>query len=320
MSKGAQRWGLLLPQGAHLELAGVDPARAWGHVLDAAAEAERLGYGSVWTIDRSETLPRREPEPVFDSWTALAAVAQRTERIGLGHLGPGAPFRDPALLAKRAATLDVMSGGRMELALEPTGHPSEHRAHGVPVPDPAVRRAALAETVEALRLLWTRQRVSSEGEHVVLDQAFSSPKPANGGIRLHVHEDAVEAVPAQAVDGVLWQAPPEVVRAGVETFRKRCEAAGADPDAVEHAVLLESRIFDTEDERDRWLATPHVVIFWSEHPDLYMRRNLVGTVDAVRDRVRAYLDAGARRFLVWFRDYPELTSARRFMSEVVAWL
>src|SRR5690348_10350252 len=122
------RWDLALPQGANLEFTGVAPDEAWRAMLTAAAEAERLGYDTVWALDRTETLPRREPRPVFDAWTALAAISQHTDRIGLGQLGLGAPVRDAARLAKRAACLDVLSGGRMALALETDGYPSEQEA------------------------------------------------------------------------------------------------------------------------------------------------------------------------------------------------
>lgn len=324
MSTHKLRWDLALPQGANLEFDGIAAADAWQRMLAAATEAEHLGYDSVWALDRVETLPRREPHPVFDGWTTLAALSQHTERIGLGHLGVGAPVRDAALLAKRAACLDVMSGGRMTLALEADGYPPEHEAHGVPVPDRAARREGLAETVEAVRRLWTEREVSTDGKHIRLDRAFSFPKPVAARPGVHVvdtdpgaPDSVLSTVDPHGIDGIIWHTEPEKVRAGTEQLLKRCAATGADPDRIERTVLLECRTFDTIDDRNRWLATPYVVIFWSEHPDLYMRRNLAGTVGAVRTQVQRYVDAGATRFLVWFRDYPELSSVRRFMTDVV---
>ncbi|HEU5473540.1 MAG TPA: LLM class flavin-dependent oxidoreductase [Actinophytocola sp.] len=318
------RWDLALPQGANLELGGVAAEEGWRRMLTAAEEAERLGYDSVWALDRTETLPRREPHPVFDGWTTLAAVSQRTQRVGLGHLGVGAPVRDAAELAKRAACLDVMSGGRMTLALEADGYPPEHEAHGRPVPDPTARRAGLVETVTAVRRLWTEPQVSTDGPHVRLDRAFGFPQPLAARPPVHVFDDdpgapssVLASVDPAAIDGVIWHAAPEQVRAGTDELLRRCTETGADPDRIERTVLLECRIFDTVDERDTWLATPYVVIFWSEHPDLYMRRNVAGTVAAARESLQRYVDAGATRFLVWFRDYPELTSVRRLMTEVV---
>jgi alkanesulfonate monooxygenase SsuD/methylene tetrahydromethanopterin reductase-like flavin-dependent oxidoreductase (luciferase family) len=314
------RWDLALPQGANLEFTGVAPDEAWRVMLTAAAEAERLGYDTVWALDRTETLPRREPRLVFDAWTALAAISQHTDRIGLGQLGLGAPVRDAARLAKRAACLDVLSGGRMALALETEGYPSEQEAHGVPVPEPAARREGLAETVEAVRRLWTEPEVTLDGKHVTLNRAFGFPKPIAARPPVRV----VDSTPGAAltwlnpneIDGIIWHARPDEVAAGTEQLRRRCADTGVDPNTIERTVLLECRIFDTITERDRWLSMPHVVIFWSEHPDLYMRRNLAGTHASVRRQVQRYVDAGATRFLVWFRDYPELSSVRRLITEV----
>jgi alkanesulfonate monooxygenase SsuD/methylene tetrahydromethanopterin reductase-like flavin-dependent oxidoreductase (luciferase family) len=323
MSVGNLGWDLALPQGANLEFSGVSAEAAWQEMLTAATEAEQLGYDTVWALDRTETLPRREPSSVFDGWTALAAISQHTSRIRLGHLGVGAPVRDAAVLAKRAASLDVMSGSRMTLALEADGYPSEQQAHGVPVPEPEARREGLVETVDAVRRLWTDDEVSADGRQVRLNRVFGFPKPLAARPGLHVvdadpgrPESVLSTVDTQQIDGVIWHASPADVAAGTEQLRRRCADAAVDPDGIERTVLLECRIFDTVNERDRWLATPHVVIFWSEHPDLYMRRNLAGTVDGVRRQVERYLDAGATRFLVWFRDYPSLNSARQLITEV----
>jgi alkanesulfonate monooxygenase SsuD/methylene tetrahydromethanopterin reductase-like flavin-dependent oxidoreductase (luciferase family) len=323
MPENRLRWGLLLPQGAHLELNGLAGPAAWQVVVDAAVAAERLGYDSVWALDRTETLPRREPHPVFDGWTTLAALSQQVPRVGLGHLGLGAPVRDATLLAKQAACLDVMSGGRMLLALEADGYPPEHEARGAVAPDRASRAVGLTETVAALRRLWTEQRVSAAGTHVNLHRAFSFPKPQRARPPVHVVDEhpgepgsTVDLIDPRTVDGVIWHAEPSQVRAGVERLRQRCESVDVDPDRIDHTVLLECQIFDSSQARDTWLATPYIVIFWSEHPDMYMRRNLAGTVDTVRERLAEYVAAGATGFLLWFRDYPATTSMQRFMAEV----
>jgi alkanesulfonate monooxygenase SsuD/methylene tetrahydromethanopterin reductase-like flavin-dependent oxidoreductase (luciferase family) len=293
--------------------------------MDTAAEAERLGFDSLCALDRTETLPRREPHPVFDGWSTLAALSQRLGRIGLGHLGLGAPVHDPALLAKQAASLDVMSDGRMWLGLEADGYPPEHDAHGTTLPEQAGRRVGVAETVDALRQLWTQRQVSFDGKQVRLNRAFSFPKPLADRPPLYVVDEhpgapdisTISTVDPASIDGVIWHAEPDQVRAGVQHLRERCESTGVDPDGIEHTVMLECQIFDSLADRNRWLATPYIVIFWSEHPDLYMRRNLAGTVDTVRDRMREYVAAGATQFLVWFRDFPSPNSMRRFITDVV---
>jgi len=82
-------------------------------------------------------------------------------------------------------------------------------------------------------------------------------------------------------------------------------------------VLLDCRLFDNDLERDRWLSSPHVILFWSDHPDVYMRRNLAGTVEGVTQRLQRYVDAGVTQFGIYFRDYPGGDSVAKFMVEVV---
>jgi alkanesulfonate monooxygenase SsuD/methylene tetrahydromethanopterin reductase-like flavin-dependent oxidoreductase (luciferase family) len=323
LSSQRLHWGLLLPQGANLELAGLTATEGWSRMLITAAEAERLGYDSLWALDRLETLPRREPQPVFDGWTALGALSQRTNRVRLGHLGVGAPIHDVAQLAKSAACLDVMSGGRMVLALDANGYPPEHEAHGVAVPRPEATGQAAAETLEALRRLWSDREVSYQGNHIQLTRAFSAPKPLADRPGLHLLDtgagpagSVLPSLDPRLLDGIIWHATPGQVRAGVDGLTRRCASVGDDPDRIERTVLLECRIFDSVIDRDRWLATPYVVIFWSEHPDLYMQRNAVGTVATVHTQLERYVEAGATQFLVWFRDYPDLTSMGQLITQV----
>jgi alkanesulfonate monooxygenase SsuD/methylene tetrahydromethanopterin reductase-like flavin-dependent oxidoreductase (luciferase family) len=194
----------------------------------------------------------------------------------------------------------------------------------VTLPDPAGRQAGLAETVEALRRLWTERRTSFDGKQVHLDRAFSFPKPLNPRPGLHVFDEhpddpalsTAAVVDPRSIDGLIWHAEPAQVRTGIERLHACGESVGDDPGRIERTVLLECQIFDSVRDRDRWLATPYILIFWSEHPDLYMRRNLAGTVEGVRARLREYVAAGVTRFLVWFRDFPSPNSMRRFMAEV----
>ncbi|QSB14748.1 hypothetical protein JQS43_25425 [Natronosporangium hydrolyticum] len=85
-------------------------------------------------------------------------------------------------------------------------------------------------------------------------------------------------------------------------------------------IFLDCRLFDDELERDRWLSSPHVTILWSDHPDIYMRRNLIGTPERILEKLQRYVDAGVTEFGIYFRDYPALDSVSRFMTDVVPYL
>lgn len=322
------RFSVVGPQGAGLELAGQSGPEAWATLTRTAELAQARGFHDLWLLDRTDTLPRREPEPVLEGWTALAALAGRIPRLGLGHLIPAAPLRQAALVAKRAAVLDIISGGRFRLGL--SGDPAlpEHESIGLAEPagpgaraaGAAERRRAVGETIAALRELWTGRPTTLAGEWVHLDGAHCVPTPTAARlpvtVRLPAVGDLLDEVVA-GVDAVQWTGEPGQLAAAITRFGEQRERLGLDPGAVRHAVALECRIFDSQIDRDRWFATPNLVVFWSHHPDLLARRNLYGTPTQVTERAGRYLDAGVEEFVLWFRDYPNPTSLARFATDVM---
>ncbi|MET9403162.1 LLM class flavin-dependent oxidoreductase [Kitasatospora sp. NPDC002965] len=339
----APRWSVAAPQGAGLELAGLGGSAAWRTVVETAALARDCGYHALWLEDRTDTLPRREAQPVVEAWTALGALAATLPGIRLGLLAAGPPHRNAVVLAKQAACADVISGGRLSLALTTAGPLPEHVAAGT-VPgtalaaaDPAADLVAhpgtdlaadpapvLAETIEALRALWSGTRTDAPGPAVPLAGAHAVPVPVQPRLPLAVRvdaaaPDAAARLPEAAVRecaAVQWQGEPEQVAAAIRAFGRRREELGLAPEQVRHALVAEGRVFDDRVARDRWLSTPHVVVFWSHHPDLLARRSLYGTPDQLVERAARYTEAGVGEFLLWFRDYPATESLRRFAAEV----
>jgi alkanesulfonate monooxygenase SsuD/methylene tetrahydromethanopterin reductase-like flavin-dependent oxidoreductase (luciferase family) len=137
------KFGAFVPQGWKLEYTGVGAADAWARSVELAQEIEALGYDHLWVYDHVETVPRREPTHVFEAFTMLAALSQRTERIQLGQLVTCAAYRNAGLLAKEAAGIDVMSGGRLILGLGGGWYEREYQAYGYPYPGDAERLAIL---------------------------------------------------------------------------------------------------------------------------------------------------------------------------------
>jgi alkanesulfonate monooxygenase SsuD/methylene tetrahydromethanopterin reductase-like flavin-dependent oxidoreductase (luciferase family) len=346
MSNQSLQCDLVLPQGAHSELAGADPASGWRTIEDLARLAERLDYRGIWAYDRLEPLPRRAPLSVFDGWTTLAALATTTKRLRLGLISSPAPLRDAAQLAKRAACLDVISDGRLTLALD-AGYLSEYRVPGRSALSAEAAERGAAETADALRLLWTGQPTSVQGQYVSLDGVFCHPRPRQDRLPLLAlgsqEGEASSALDGRALDGsasdggasdggasdggafdgIIYQDHPDAIgrrvsaAAGHVSVGADHVSAGVGRDGQRRMALLDCRIFDSELDRDRWLASPHVIIFWSDHPDLYVGRNLIGTVEAVRDQMRRFMAAGIREFGIYFRDYPATRSAERFITEVM---
>src|SRR5260370_14618164 len=171
------RFGASAPQGWKLEYLGWGAADAWARTVELAQLTEQLGYEHLWVYDHVETVPRREPTHVFEAFTTLAALSQRTTSIRLGQLVTCSSYRTAGLLAKEAAVVDVVSGGRLILGLGAGWFDREYQAYGYRFPPAGERLEILEETVRAVRALWTDETVTFEGRHLHFDGAYCDPKP-----------------------------------------------------------------------------------------------------------------------------------------------
>jgi alkanesulfonate monooxygenase SsuD/methylene tetrahydromethanopterin reductase-like flavin-dependent oxidoreductase (luciferase family) len=147
--------------------------------------AEETGFDSVWFLDHLSA-PGMPEADCYEGWTLATFLAARTSRIRLGHLVLCDAFRPPQLLAKMSATLDVLSGGRLDLGLGWGSVPDELTTWGYGDATPAARSRRLAETLELLPQLWSGEPVTWAGEWVQLDGVISRPRPVQGRIPLHI--------------------------------------------------------------------------------------------------------------------------------------
>ncbi|MFF4767348.1 LLM class flavin-dependent oxidoreductase [Streptomyces sp. NPDC001255] len=154
-------------------------------VRDLAVTADAYGFDSLWVMDHL-LVPGAAPTDVLESWTLLSALATATERIRLGHLVGCNPLRPPALLAKMAATLDRISGGRFDLGLGWGSVTDELTAFGYPPRDNARRAAELAETLEICAKMWTGEPFDHDGPAYTLRGAYGLPTPVQGRIPVHI--------------------------------------------------------------------------------------------------------------------------------------
>lgn len=320
MTESALRFGAFAPQGWKLEYSGWTAADAWARTVELAQHAEQLGYEHLWVYDHVETVPRREPTHVFEAFTTLAALSQRTTTIGLGQLVSCAAYRHAGLLAKEAAGLDVMSGGRLILGLGAGWYEREYQAYGYDFPSAGTRLAILEETVQVVRALWSDETVSFDGKHLHFDGAYCDPKPlqtlppvwiGGGGERVTLRIAAAHA------DAVNWQVGLSEFRYKSEVLAGHCRDAGRSFDSIIRTHGPDCRLFATDADLRSWLESGGGGSLWGRgDPDAYVRDNFVGTAEQVTEKVQAFVDAGCREFVLWFRDYPSSESLERFATEV----
>jgi F420-dependent oxidoreductase-like protein len=181
------RFGLFVPQGWRLDLAGIAPVDQWQAMLGVARHADAGPWESVWVYDHFHTVPEPTQEATHEAWTLMAALAASTERVRLGQMCTCMAYRNPAYLAKVAATVDLVSGGRVEMGIGAGWYEHEWRAYGYGFPRAGERIAMLDEGVQVMRQMWTEGVANLDGRHYRVDGAICRPLPLqDGGIPLWV--------------------------------------------------------------------------------------------------------------------------------------
>ena len=181
------RFGLFIPQGWRMDLVGIPPENHWQVMRDLATYADGGPWDSLWVYDHFHTVPMPTDEATHEAWTLMAAYAATTERIKIGQMCTAMSYRNPAYLAKVAATTDIISGGRVQMGIGGGWYEHEWRAYGYGFPSAGVRLACLDEGVQIMRDAWRDGRVSFDGKHYQVDGAIVAPKPLQaGGIPLWI--------------------------------------------------------------------------------------------------------------------------------------
>jgi len=232
-----------MPNGVQGEFAGWDATRAWERSLQIGELGERLGFDAVWVPDHLQNIRHHDDAPTFESFVHLAALAARTEHVRLGQGVICAGFRNPALLAKMAATLDVASGGRAELAIGAGWNEWEYAGFGYVFPPIAERLKLMEETLEVVTRAFTTARATWRGEHVRVDELVLEPKGLQrprmriivGGNGPHV----TWRLAARFADELNLDGPNvEDVATWMPRIRERCEEIGRDPDTLLVSALI----------------------------------------------------------------------------------
>lgn len=171
------RVGVIVPQGWTGEFDGWDPVKASERAKTVARQADEIGFESIWLYDHFHTVPRPTEEITFESFTTLATLGAVTERVRLGHIVICAGFRNPALTAKMISTLDVHTGGRMELGIGAGWKRDEWEAYGYGFPNTRERLANLGDQLEVIRAMMAPGPAFYQGEHASVSGAINVPGP-----------------------------------------------------------------------------------------------------------------------------------------------
>lgn len=226
------RFGLFVPQGWRLDLAGIDPARQWEVMLGIARLAENGPWESVWVYDHFHTVPVPTDEATHEAWTLMAALAASTSRVRLGQMCTCVGYRNPMYLAKVAATVDLVSGGRVDMGIGAGWYEHEWNAYGYGFPPAGERLAMLDEALEIMSQAWSTGRATFAGEHYQVDGARCFPLPLQaGGIPLWVAgggERKTLRFAARHAAYTNFDGTPETFRHKSEILAGHCAELGRD--------------------------------------------------------------------------------------------
>lgn len=226
--------GLMAPQGWKGEYDRWQPVDAWARTIELAEQAEGLGFESLWVFDHFHTVPQPTDEITFESFTVLAALAMATERVRLGHMVICAGFRNPALTAKLASTLDVISGGRFELGIGAGWKEEEWRAYGYGFPTIAERMGALGDQLEIITAMFGEGRATYQGRYHHVRGAINVPSGLQQPrIPIIVGGNGPRVTAGYAIKyadelNFVFLEPTEIAER-MASVRERCETEGRDP-------------------------------------------------------------------------------------------
>jgi len=274
---------------------------SFDRILERTLAAETAGFDSVWLMEHF-TAPAAPEVDTFEGWTIATALAARTSTIRFGHLVLCDPFRHPVLLAKMAATLDVISGGRLEIGIGWGSVPAELQTYGFGPEPPARRAAKLRETLEILDLMFAGETFDYDGAHFHLQRAIGRPVPAQARIPVHIGGGGPKLTMPLVERFADWWNCPGYALDRIDELRP---LAGRARVSTQHPIGLALDIAS----RDDVIATAHRRFgTWGGV--------IAGTADEVARELAAEVNRGVEGFVLQFSDFGTPETIRHFMAEV----
>ncbi len=289
----------------------------WPSLLEAGVRADRLGYDTLWTWDHLYPIVGSHEGPIHEGWLTLAAWAQATERVRIGLMVGANTFREPALTAKMATTLDHISGGRAILGIGGAWFETEHVAYGLPFGDGFPERLRwLGEALPIMRGMLHGERPTATGPRYTAKAVRNDPPPLQERLPLLIGgggEQVTLKLVARHGDANNVGGGFENVKRKEAILVQHCETVGRDPAEIERTTGLGTVIIrDSRAEAERVqreiFARNGNADLWKDQP--------VGTPEDVAEKLAPYLDIGYRHVIAGFPSPYDEESMTRLVTEV----
>lgn len=292
----AVRVGVFVPQGWRQDLVGIgDPIAQYDAMTAVAKAADALpAIDSIWVYDHFLTVPNITEETTFECWTITAGLARDTQRVRVGQMVTCNSYRNPALLAKMASTVDVMSHGRLNFGLGAGWYEAEYKAYGYDFPDVKVRMGMFREACELITRMWTQEHPSFEGKYYHIADAINQPmgvqKPypsfwiGGGG------EQVTLKLVAKYGNAANVGADPDTLRHKFNVLRQHCETVGRPYDEIIRSTNMVVTLVKPGEDREK--ATERIRQPRGLSYEELARTSTVGTPEEIAAQVRAKVAAG----------------------------
>jgi F420-dependent oxidoreductase-like protein len=287
---------------------------AWQPMVDAAASADRLGYDSLWTWDHLYPIVGSPDGPIFEGYLTLAGFACATERARLGLMVGANTFRNPALTAKLATTLDHLSGGRAVLGLGGAWFETEHVAFGIDFGSGFGERLdRLDEAAEVIRSMLDGRAVTARGPHYAMRDVRNDPPPLSRVPLLIGGGGERKTLRTVARYADMWNigGSADVVRHKDEVLRRWCDEVGRDPDEIERTYQTGSLVLRDDPAEARRVSTEI-----GRANGGWKGPGFAGTPEQLAERLRPVVELGFRHV---YLDLPapfDAETLERFAREV----
>jgi F420-dependent oxidoreductase-like protein len=300
-----------------MDLVGIkDPVEAYETMTQVARVADETGYDSVWLVDHFHTIPQPSQEVTFECWTSTAALARDTKRVRIGQMVACNGYRNPALLAKMASTVDVLSHGRLNFGIGAGWYEHEYRAYGYDYPDAPERLRYLREAVQVIRAMWTQEEAVFEGKYYQVRGAINQPK---GVQKPHVPlliggggEKVTLKLVAQYGDGCNVSGSFDTIRKKFAILKQHCETVGRDYESIHRTSTTFCSIAETDEQ-----ALAQIPDAGRTQMGERIQSALIGSPDTIRKRLAEYEAAGVQELMVVFVDRTNLGHIRTFAKEFI---
>ncbi|MGZ4104406.1 MAG: TIGR03560 family F420-dependent LLM class oxidoreductase [Actinomycetota bacterium] len=290
----------------------------WEEIVRIWKRAEELGYDTAWTYDHFTAVMLDPATPCLEAWTCLAALATQTRSLRIGTLVTGNTYRHPAILAKVATTVDVISGGRVEFGIGAGWYEPEHEMFGLRFGGGRERAERLDEALVVIRSLWEEAKTSFQGTHYTIHDAVAEPKPVqrpHPPITIAASGEKV-MLPIVARHADAWSSfgSPDLFRRRIQMLDELARTNGRDPASIEKAVLMPAIVAD-DMEPFAFMLTGWAAYLGVDEQE---GRNwmLAGTGDEVCRQVDAFIDAGVSHIVILVTPF-NADVLERFAAEVL---